>query len=140
MKSGVVHGAGHVLERQAQQDINKNTTKLWTRRVRTEGGVLRGGLFTTFATVAAVGCRYRGTSPPEPPSAPDPSDRSAFPPLDAGAPALADNVRCGGADAFAGDAPPADLTGDGDADTCVGVGDRVCLAATTPDPENAPPA
>ena len=90
--------------------------------------MVRGGLFTTFATVAAVGCRYRGTSIESPPSTPEPIDRSAAALAAAGAPPLEDSVRFGGEDAFAGD-PPDDLTGDGDTETRVGVGERVvCLA------------
>ncbi len=104
-----------------------------SKTVLTEGGVVRGGLFTTFATVAAVGSRYRGTSAGSPPSAPDPIERRGAAPLTAaGAPAAADSVRFGGEDAFAGDPPPAVLTGDGDTDTRVGVGERaVCLAVVT---------
>ncbi len=97
--------------------------------------MVRGGLFTTFATVAAVGCRYRGTSAELPPSTPDPIDRRGATPLAAaGAPAAAeDSVRFGGEeDAFAGDPPLAGLTGDGDTEARTGVGERVvCLAVVT---------
>ena len=93
----------------------------------TEGGGVRGGVLVTLAAAAAVGCRYRGTSPLPSPNS-EPTGRRATPLAAAAAGAFADACRFGGGDALTGD-EPVDLTGDGDADAArAGVGERAVLA------------